>query len=87
MKLDWERIVIDDHSSVNTFEVVSAIAKRDSRVEAVRLARNHGSHTAITCGSHHAKGDCAVVLAADLLDPPEAISELLTAWREGAQVV
>lgn len=84
---DWEWIVVDDHSADKTFEAVTEIALRDPRVRAVRLARNFGSHTALACGLHQAQGDCAVVLAADLQDPPETVIELLKKWQEGAQVV
>ena len=60
----WEWIIVDDHSPDDTFDVVTALSTRDPRVRGVRLARNYSSHTAITCGLHHAQGACAVVLAA-----------------------
>jgi glycosyltransferase involved in cell wall biosynthesis len=85
--LDWEWIVVGDHSGDDTVVAVASIAQRDSRVHAIRLARNSGSHTAITCGMDHAGGDCAAVLAADLQDPPEILPALLDQWRAGAQVV
>ncbi len=84
---DWEWIVVDDHSTDNTFDVLRAVAETDPRVRGLRLARNEGSHVAITAGLHHARGDAAVVLAADLQDPPETIGAMLAAWRGGAQVV
>ncbi len=87
LNFDWGLLVVDDHSTDDTFAVISAIARRDRRVQAIRFARNYGSHMAITCGLHHAKGDCVVVLAADLQDPPETIPALIAQWREGAQVV
>jgi glycosyltransferase involved in cell wall biosynthesis len=34
-----------------------------------------------------AKGDCAVIMAADLQDPPETLPALIERWRAGAQVV
>jgi len=83
----WEWIVIDDHSADNTFQVVCALAARDPRVRGVRLARNSGSHTALAYGLHHCRGDCAVVLAADLQDPPEILPDLITGWKNGAQIV
>jgi dolichol-phosphate mannosyltransferase len=83
----WEWIIVDDHSPDDTFDVVTQLSTRDPRVRGVRLARNYSSHTAITCGLHHARGACAVVLAADLQDPPEVIPELLVPWETGAQVV
>jgi dolichol-phosphate mannosyltransferase len=84
---EWEWVVIDDHSRDQTFEVLRGLARNDPRVRAFRLARNSGSHTAISCGLHHARGDCAVLMAADLQDPPEVLPQLLARWREGFQVV
>ena len=45
--VEWEWIVIDDHSSDETFTTIADIASRDSRVRAIRLAKNSGSHMAI----------------------------------------
>jgi dolichol-phosphate mannosyltransferase len=85
--VDWEWIVVDDHSADETFSVVEEMARRDGRVRGIRLARNFGSHSALTCGLHDARGDCAVVMAADLQDPPETLPALLKQWDGGAQVV
>jgi len=84
---DWEWIVVDDHSRDETFGVIERLARLDSRVRGLRLARNSGSHVAITCGLHHAQGDAAVMMAADLQDPPETIEAMIAAWRGGAQIV
>jgi dolichol-phosphate mannosyltransferase len=85
--LEWEWVVVDDHSSDETFGVLSELARADPRVRAVRLARNSGSHTAIAFGLHSARGSSAVLMAADLQDPPEVLPQLLAKWREGFQVV
>lgn len=83
----WEWIVVDDHSTDGTFAAVQDLAQADARVRGVRLARNAGSHTAITCGIRLTTGDATVVMAADLQDPPETIPQLVAKWRAGAQVV
>jgi dolichol-phosphate mannosyltransferase len=85
--VDWEWIVVDDHSQDATFETVGALARDDPRVRGLRLARNSGAHAAVVCGLDHARGDCAVIMAGDLQDPPEAVPSLLAQWRRGAQVV
>jgi len=85
--VEWEWIVVDDHSSDSTFASIAALAREDPRVHGYRLARNCGSHTAIACGLDFARGDAAAVMAADLQEPPLAIAELISRWREGAQVV
>jgi dolichol-phosphate mannosyltransferase len=87
LRLDWEWIIVDDHSADETFAVIEQIASRDSRIRGIRFARNFGSHAAVACGMHHARGDCAVVIAADLQDPPETICDLLVKWEGGAQLM
>ena len=87
MGASWQWIVVDDHSRDGTFAAIRNLATADGRVHGVRLARNSGSHLAITCGLKAASGQCAVVLAADLQDPPETIPALVDKWRNGAQVV
>src|SRR5687768_6505636 len=85
--IEWEWVILDDHSPDKTFEVVRALAATDKRVRGLRLARNSGSHLAVSCALNQARGDCAVALAADLQDPPEMIPELLERWRQGVHVV
>lgn len=85
--VSWEWIVIDDHSMDVTFNKIQEIATHDDHIHGFRLARNFGSHAAITCGLHQARGDCAIVLAADLQDPPETFPELIKHWQQGYQVV
>ncbi|HKE87837.1 MAG TPA: glycosyltransferase family 2 protein [Vicinamibacterales bacterium] len=84
---EWEWLIVDDHSRDDTFAVIARIARTDPHVRGIRLARNSGSHIAITCGLHHVRGDAAVMMASDLQDPPETLGELLAKWRGGAQVV
>jgi polyisoprenyl-phosphate glycosyltransferase len=84
---EWEWLIVDDHSRDDTFAVIQRLAVTDARVRGIRLARNRGSHVAITCGLHHVRGDAAVMMASDLQDPPETLAALLEKWRSGAQVV
>lgn len=83
----WEWIVVDDHSRDETFNVAAALAAKDCRVRCVRFSRNFGSHRAILCGLERMRGECAVVMAADLQDPPEIVPQLIAKWKEGIKVV
>jgi len=85
--MDWEWLIIDDHSSDSTYDIADALTIKDQRIKVWRFSRNHGSHLALRCGLDNASGDCAVVLAADLQDPPDTIPELVKKWREGFHVV
>ena len=85
--LEFELIVVDDHSRDTTPAILRDLSAKDSRVRWLRFSRNFGSHAALTAGLEHARGDGAVVLAADLQDPPETIPELVNQWRDGGAVV
>jgi glycosyltransferase involved in cell wall biosynthesis len=85
--IDWEMIAVDDHSRDETFEILTDLADRDRRVCAIRLARNVGSHISVMCGLEHSRGSAAVMMSADLQDPPEVILRLYEKWRDGEQVV
>ena len=86
-QLDWEWIIVDDHSRDNTFEVIERLVAIDPRVRGIRLAYNSGSHLAFTCGLRHASGEVAALMVADLQDPPELMIQMLERWRSGVQVV
>ena len=94
LALDWtalglapEFIFVDDHSRDRTPAILRDLAQRDPRVKVLRFSKNFGSHKAFTAGLEHSTGDAAVILAADLQDPPETIPALVEKWRSGAKVV
>jgi polyisoprenyl-phosphate glycosyltransferase len=85
--VDWEWVIVDDHSTDDTFAAIGALRARDPRVRGVRFAHNFGSHTAMICGLHHVRGRCTAIMAADLQDPPATLPALMAEWRKGAHVV
>jgi dolichol-phosphate mannosyltransferase len=85
--LEPELLFVDDHSTDRTPEILESFAATDPRVRVLRFSKNFGSHKAFTAGLEHCSGDAAVILAADLQDPPETIPQLIEKWREGARVV
>lgn len=85
--LDWEWIIVDDNSEDNTFELCKQLEKLHSNIRCIKFAKNHGSHRAIFYGLSKAKHSCAVVLAADLQDPPELIPKLIQQWKLGGKII
>ena len=83
----FEILFIDDASTDNTPDILKGLCQKDKRVSFIRFARNGGSHAALSCGLHACRGDAAIVLAADLQDPPEIINDMLRAWKDGAKIV
>jgi dolichol-phosphate mannosyltransferase len=84
---DYEIVFVDDGSRDDSFAKLSAIAARDPRLRVVKFSRNFGHQIAITAGVDHARGDCVVVIDADLQDPPEVVCRMVDQWRAGFDVV
>ena len=82
-----EFIFVDDCSSDGTFDALQELAEKDDRVEIIRFSRNCGSHAAVAGGLQFCRGDAAVMIAADLQDPPEIIADLILEWEKGFRVV
>jgi len=84
---DWEFMFVDDGSRDGSFDVLRDLRAADPRVRALRFPRNFGSHVAIAAGIDYCRGDVAIVMAADLQDPPSLIAEFVDRWRGGYDVV
>lgn len=82
-----EVVFVDDRSRDGSFEVMREYSERDARFKVIRLSRNFGHQIAITAGLDHCAGNAAIVMDADLQDPPEVALELARRWREGFEVV
>jgi len=83
----WEIVFVDDGSRDRSWEIVSRLAAADRRVRGVRFSRNFGHQMAFAAGLEHARGGIAVIMDADLQDPPELVPELVARHREGFEVV
>ncbi len=59
----------------------------DPRFKILQLARNFRMDGGLTAGLAHITGDAAVVMTADLQDPPELIPTFIRQWEEGYENV
>lgn len=85
--MDFEYILIDDGSGDHTYQKMRCLQEQDGRVKLIRFSRNFGKEAAIFSGLNRAKGDCCVVMDADLQHPVEAIPGMVELWREGYEVI
>ena len=82
-KYIFEFLFVNDGSRDGTLEIIKKQAEKDNRVSYINLSRNFGKEIAMIAGIDHVQGDAMVVIDADLQDPPELISEMITFWEEG----
>lgn len=83
----WELVLVDDGSRDATASVVAALAGGDSRVRAIRLARNYGQTAAMQAGFDAARADIVVSMDGDLQNDPHDIPRLVATLREGYDLV
>ena len=80
---DWEFLCVNDGSKDNTLEVLRELRKEYNRVNYIDLSRNYGKENAMLAGFDYVKGDCMVIMDADLQHPPHVIIQMLEKWEEG----
>lgn len=86
-QVEWQVIFVDDGSSDRSVELLREHASADPRVTLVRLSRNFGHQAALTAGLKHVEADAAIIMDADLQDPPEVLPKLVHEWLGGGEVV
>ena len=80
---DWELFFVNDGSRDKTIDIIKELYEKDHRISYVDLARNFGKENAMLAGFDYVKGDCMVIMDADLQDPPSLIPNMLKYWEEG----
>lgn len=83
-----EIIFVNDGSRDRTRALLDEIAAGDPSVKVIHFSRNFGHQPAVTAGIHHCDADLAVIIDADMQDPPELIPDILALReKERANVV
>ena len=85
--LPFEIIFVNDGSPDSSWEVITTLCQRDSRVKGIKLSRNFGQQAAVTAGIAQATGDYIVLLDCDLQDNPKYIPEMLFKAKEGYDII
>ena len=82
-RYEFEVIAVENGCIDDTYEKLCAVRARDNRWKIVQLSRNWLMEGGMTAGLAHARGDAAVIMAADLQDPPELIPQFIERWEAG----
>jgi polyisoprenyl-phosphate glycosyltransferase len=82
-KYDFEYVFIDNDSTDGTQDLLRKLAAADKRIKVILNMRNFGHIRSPVHGLFQARGDAIILLASDLQDPPELISEFIEKWEQG----
>jgi glycosyltransferase involved in cell wall biosynthesis len=85
--LIYDILLVNDGSKDGTWERIKAITATSPGIVGVNLSRNHGHQLAVTAGLSLARGECVLVIDADLQDPPELLGPMMIRLNEGYDVV
>jgi glycosyltransferase involved in cell wall biosynthesis len=84
----YELVVVDDGSTDQTWQTVSAAAGSVSNLHGLRLSRNFGKELALCAGLERVRGDAVIVMDGDGQHPPTLLPEMVRRWRTtGADIV
>lgn len=85
-RYDYEIVLVNDCSPDETFNVIRKMAKQNSRITGINLAKNFGQHAALMAGFRFASGDIIVCLDDDGQTPADEVGKLLNKIEEGFDV-
>jgi glycosyltransferase involved in cell wall biosynthesis len=76
-RFSFEIIFVDDGSTDDSWEVITALARRHNNIRGIRFRRNYGKSTALAKGFGAAKGRYVATMDGDLQDDPFEIPQMI----------
>lgn len=76
--ISFELLFVNDAGPDESLNILCDMHARYAEVSLVNMQHNVGQHEAVLHGLRYARGECCVVMDADMQDPPEALAPL---WR------
>ena len=78
----YELLFVNDGSADKTESILATLAETDPAVKVISFSKNFGHQPAVSAGLKYCVGELAVIIDADLQDPPEVILEMLRIQNE-----
>ena len=79
-------LLVDDGSEIEFKELLLKL-KKNYEFKVIELFKNYGQQAALKVGIENTDAEAVILIDADLQDPPELIPDMVTLWKEGADVV
>ena len=87
MQSDYELVFVNDGSRDRSMDLIRELAGKYSDIRYIDFSRNFGHQVAVSAGLDYCRGRYAVIIDADLQDPPELIRDMYAKAKEGYEVV
>lgn len=87
-KYQYTFVFVDDGSKDKSLNIIKELNKKDERIKYISFSRNFGKEAAMYAGLEAAKAlnsDAAIIMDADMQDPPSLIPEMLKYYEMGFQ--
>ena len=85
--IEYELIYVNDGSKDDSRNILETIRRAHAGISIINLSRNFGKENAMSAGLAAADGDVTILIDSDLQDPPELIPEMISEWKNGADIV
>ncbi len=73
----YELVFVNDGSTDATQTILQALAQADVHVKVLSFSRNFGHQAGVSAGLAYCSGTLAIIIDADLQDPPELIPDMV----------
>ncbi len=83
LKQSYEIVLIDDGCPMNSWEQIALLSQENSQIKGIRLSRNFGQHSAISCGLQQVQGDYTIIMDCDGQDEPQEIIPMFELIKTG----
>lgn len=82
----YEIIFVNDGSDDNSLPELLSLHEKDSQIRVISFSRNFGQVAAVIAGFRAARGECCILMSADLQDPIEKAEEMIRNWESGSEI-
>ena len=86
---DSKVLFVDDGSRDNTWQIITDLAKKETRVKGISLSRNFGHQSALLAGLFEASRECDITISIDCdgQDDINAMDRMIEEYLGGAEIV
>ena len=87
VSLKYQHLIIDNASKDKTVDIVLNEIDKDKNLSIIVNNRDFGHMRSPFYGLLQSNGDAAIVISADMEDPPSLIPSMIKEWEKGAKLV